>query len=363
VAGEYLVAFKNPFVMQPMAAQMRSMGAEVTDMWESIQGAAVRLSPDQLDAVLRMDGVAWVEESSMYYITAAQSRTIPANLRGDRGLYGLDRINQTIPLAQGSGLFSAPSDGTGVDVYVIDTGIRPTHTQFQGKFLRGANFINDGQINDCNLHGTHVSGTATGLTFGVAPAAIIRDVRVFSCQGSTTNQAIIQGVNYVAQQATQRRRPSVANMSLGGGASPMLDNAVNNLARAGVFVAVAAGNSNANAATISRARAAGAFAVGSSTFTDTRSGFSNFGTTVKLFAPGSNILSADRNSDNGTLVISGTSMASPHVAGAAALLLDLDPTLSPGAVGNALVQNATRNALRGNLGAGSPNLLLNVNPQ
>jgi len=360
VAGEYLVSFKNPFVMYDAAQQMRDMGVQINDMWESIQGASVRMSADQLDAALRMDGVAWIEESSLYYIAAnPAARTIPTAQR--TGLYGLDQIDSITPATR-NGIYDAPADGTGVDVYVIDTGIRPTHQQFVGHFLRGANFIQDGNTNDCNLHGTHVSGTATGRTFGVAPLATIRDVRVFSCAGSTTNAAIINGVNYVrTQSATRPTRRAVANMSLGGGASPMLDQVVNALANANVFVAVAAGNSNVNASTTSPARAAGAFAVGASTINLTRASFSNFGTIVKVFAPGQNILSAAFESDTGTRTISGTSMASPHVAGAAALLRERFPTETQAQIGNRIVTNSVKNVLTpAALPGGSPNRFLNV---
>jgi subtilisin family serine protease len=355
VAGEYLVAFKNPFVMQSLQSQMRGMGVDVRDSWEAINGAHVALSADQLAAVTQMDGVAWVEEVSTYYVTAAQNRAIAAAQR--TGLYGLDVIDGVR-----DNRIVAPANGAGVDVYVIDTGIRPTHQQFTGRFVRGTSTIQDGQVNDCNLHGTHVSGTATGSTFGVAPGATIRDVRVFSCAGSTTNAAIINGINFVVAQETARApRRAVANMSLGGGASPMLDQAVNRMVAGGTFTAVAAGNSNVNASTTSPARAASAFAVGASTINNTRASFSNFGTIVKLFAPGQNILSAAFESNTGTRTISGTSMASPHVAGAAALLFERNRTATPGQIGNLLIQNATPNRLTGNLGAGSPNRLLNIN--
>lgn len=359
VDGQYLVSFKNPFVMYDATEQMRGMGVQVNDMWESIQGASVRMSADQLDAALRMDGVAWIEESSLYYIAANPApRTIPTAQR--TGLYGLDQIDTITPRTR-DGIYDPPANGAGVDIYVIDTGIRPTHQQFAGRFLRGANFINDGMVNDCNLHGTHVTGTAAGATFGVASGATARDVRVFSCQGSTTNAAIINGVTYVRNQANARTtRRAVANMSLGGGASPMLDQAVNALQAANVLVAVAAGNSNVNTSTTSPARAAGAFAVGASTINLTRASFSNFGTLVKVFAPGQAILSAAFESDAGTRTISGTSMASPHVAGAAALLRERFPTETAAAIGNRIVTNSTKNVLTGNLGAGSQNRFLNV---
>jgi subtilisin family serine protease len=355
VDGEYLVAFKNPFAMQAAATQMRGMGIQINDMWEAVNGASVRMTADQLDAALRMDSVAWVEESSLYYIAADPA----ARSVTQAGLYGLDQIDS--PTAARDNVYNPRANGAGVDVYVIDTGINPTHQQFTGRFLRGTSTVNDGRVNDCNLHGTHVSGTASGATFGVAAGTTIRDVRVFTCAGSTTNQAIIAGINYVINQETARApRRAVANMSLGGGASAMLDQAVNRMVAGGTFTAVAAGNSNANAATTSPARAASAFAVGASTANRTRASFSNFGTTVKLFAPGNQILSAAFESNTGTRTISGTSMASPHVAGAAALFIELNPNATPGQIGNLMIQAAAVNRLTGNLGTGSPNRFLQV---
>lgn len=362
VPGEYIVVFKSPFAMQPTASRMKAMGAEVSSTWDIMSAAYVRMSPEQLAAATQMDGVSYIEEASMYYITAAQNRTIATNQR--TGLYGIDSID-----GARNGRVTAPGDGTGVDVYVVDTGVQPAHNQFLNtaqtatRLVRGRSFAGDGRTADCNGHGTHVSGTATGRTFGVAVGATLRDVRVFTCSGSTTNQAILDGLNYVLNQASARStRRAVVNMSLGGGISTALDRLVTTLNQSNIFVAVAAGNSNANAANTSPARSPGAFAVGSSTINMQRSSFSNFGTTVKLFAPGSNVLSSWYRSATDTNTISGTSMASPHVAGAAAIARGLFPNESAATIGNRLVREARTGVLTGGLGTGSPNRFLNINP-
>jgi subtilisin family serine protease len=207
---------------------------------------------------------------------------------------------------------------------------------------------------DCNGHGTHVSGTIGGSTYGVAKSVMLRGVRVLDCNGSGSNSGVIAGVDWVRQNHIA---PAVANMSLGGGASSALDTAVNNLHNANVTIAVAAGNSNANACNSSPARAANAITVGSTTTTDARSSFSNFGTCLDLFAPGSGILSAWFSSNTATATLSGTSMASPHVAGVAALYKQANPSASSTTIRNAIVNNATTNVVS-NAGTGSPNRLL-----
>jgi subtilisin family serine protease len=267
--------------------------------------------------------------------------------------WGIDRIDQrNRPL---SNSYTYNTTASNVNAYVIDTGIRSTHTQFGGRVSGGATFINDGRgTSDCNGHGTHVSGTIGGSTYGVAKAVRLHPVRVLDCNGSGTNSGVIAGVNWVA---SNRVLPAVANMSLGGGASSALDTAVNNSINRGVVYAIAAGNSNANACNFSPARVAAAITVGSTTSSDARSSFSNFGTCVDIFAPGSSITSAWATSDTATNTISGTSMATPHVAGVAALYLATHTTASPATVRNALVNNATANVIS-NVGSGSPNRLL-----
>ena len=267
--------------------------------------------------------------------------------------WGIDRIDQrNLPL---SGTYTYNFNGAGVHAYIIDTGIRATHQQFGGRVSGGFTAINDGNgTNDCNGHGTHVSGTVGSATYGVAKGVSLHPVRVLDCTGSGSTSGVIAGVNWVTQN---RVLPAVANMSLGGGVSTALDTAVANSIASGVTYAIAAGNSNANACNSSPARVATALTVGSTTTTDARSSFSNFGTCVDVFAPGSSITSTWNTSDTATNTISGTSMATPHVAGVAALYLSQFGNQSAAAVAAGIVGNATTGVVS-NPGTGSPNRLL-----
>jgi subtilisin family serine protease len=307
----------------------------------ALNGFAVEMSPEDAEALSLDFRVKFVEEDGV--VTADATQTNPP--------WGLDRIDQRSRPLNASYTFNFT--GAGVFAYVIDTGIRTTHTQFG---TRAANVFDafGGNGQDCNGHGTHVAGTIGGSTFGVAKSVNLRGVRVLNCSGSGSNSGVIAGVDFVR---LNRQNPAVANMSLGGGASSALDTAVNNLANSGVAIAVAAGNSNTNACNSSPARAANAITVGSTTTTDSRSSFSNFGTCLDLFAPGSGILSAWFSSTTATATLSGTSMASPHVAGVAALYKQANPSASAATVRNAIVNGATTNVVT-NAGTGSPNRLL-----
>jgi len=267
--------------------------------------------------------------------------------------WGLDRIGQRdLPLNR---IYSYTTTGAGVNAYIIDTGIRRTHTQFGGRALVGFDAVGDGQnTNDCHGHGTHVSGTVGGSTFGVAKNVRLFAVRVLSCSGSGSTSGVIAGVDWVTAHHIS---PAVANMSLGGGVSTALDTAVRNSISSGVTYAIAAGNSNTNAASSSPARVTEAITVGATTTTDARSSFSNFGSVVDVFAPGSSILSAWNTSDTATNTISGTSMATPHVAGVVARFLQANPGATPAQARNDIVNAATLNHLNG-IPAGTANRLL-----
>src|SRR5687767_4156243 len=334
--GDYSIA---GYMADDMAKRYRGKLKHVYK--HAINGFSVEMSEADAEEMAQDYRVLFVEEDGV--VTADATQSNPP--------WGLDRIDQrNRPL---SGTYTYNWTGSGVRAYIIDTGIRTAHTQFGG---RASNVFDafGGNGQDCNGHGTHVAGTVGGSTYGVAKSARLRGVRVLNCSGSGSTSGVIAGVDWVRQNHIA---PAVANMSLGGGASTALDNAVNNLSNAGVPIAVAAGNSNANACNYSPARAANAITTGSTTSSDVRSSFSNFGTCLDIFAPGSSIRSAWYTSTTATATLSGTSMASPHVAGAAALYKQANPSASSTTIRNALVNNATTNVIT-NAGTGSPNRLL-----
>ncbi|MEK6323392.1 MAG: S8 family peptidase [Acidobacteriota bacterium] len=318
-------------------------GAHTRIFAYAINGFSAQMSEEQALKLSDDPSVKFVEEDSVMEATVTQNNPP----------WGLDRTGQRdLPLNQ---TYSYTTTGSGVNVYIIDTGIRRTHTQFGGRAVVGFDAIGDGQnTNDCNGHGTHVAGTVGGSTYGVAKSVRLFAVRVLNCSGSGSTSGVIAGVDWVT---ANRISPAVANMSLGGGISTALDSAVRNSIASGVTYAIAAGNSNQNASNSSPARVSEAITVGSSTISDARSSFSNFGSVVDIFAPGSSILSAWRTSDTATATLSGTSMASPHVAGVAARFLQSNPSASPATVRNEIVNQATLNHLSG-IPSGTANRLL-----
>jgi hypothetical protein len=345
-AGDYIVVLSpSTSSVDDRAQELATLhGGQIQRTYHfALKGFVGRFSPAAAAALRAHSDVTLVEaDGEMRLIATQQNAT-----------WGLDRIDQrALPL---SGTYTYTPTGAGTNVYIIDTGIRLTHTEFAGRAFSAFTAVNDGNgTDDCNGHGTHVSGTVAGSTYGVAKSARLYAVRVLPCGGSGPTSAVIAGVDWVTGN---HGSPAVANMSLGGGISDALDQAVTNSIASGVTYAIAAGNDNVDACTSSPARVSAALTVGSTTTTDARSSFSNVGTCVDVFAPGSGITSAWFTSDGATNVLSGTSMASPHVAGAAALYLETNPGASPATVAQALLGNATSGALTG-VGTGSPNLLL-----
>ncbi len=322
----------------------KAFGGKIDNVYETaLRGFSAELGEKEAIALSLDPRVKFVEEDSVVYANATQTGAT----------WGLDRIDQRDRPTDGN--YNYDATGTNVNAYIVDTGILTTHNDFGGRAVAGYSAINDGRgSTDCNGHGTHVAGTVGGATWGVAKNVRLYAVRVLGCDGSGSNSGVIAGIDWVAANHV---KPAVANMSLGGGASTATDNAVQNAVNAGVTMVVAAGNENQNACNVSPARAANAITVGSTTNTDARSSFSNFGTCVDIFAPGSNITSAWYTSTTATNTISGTSMASPHVAGVAALYLEGNTSAAPATVTNAIKTTGSTGKLTG-IGTGSPNLLL-----
>ncbi|MFJ6928719.1 S8 family peptidase [Streptomyces nigra] len=313
----------------------------------ALNGYSATLSTGEAKRLAADPAVASVEQNQTVRLADTTQSNAP---------WGLDRIDQSaLPL---SGTYTYPdSAGSGVTAYVIDTGVRITHQQISGRASYGYDAVDgDTTASDGNGHGTHVATTIAGSTYGVAKKAKVVAVRVLDNNGSGTTAGVIAGIDWVT---ANHSGPSVANLSLGGGASTALDTAVRNSISSGVTYAVAAGNSSANASSYSPARVTQAITVGATTSTDARAGYSNYGSVLDLFAPGSSITAGWHTSDTATNTISGTSMATPHVAGAAAVYLAGHTSATPAAVASALTSGATTNVVTGP-GSGSPNRLLKL---
>ncbi len=320
-------------------------GGQVEYRYESaVRGFAARMTERQARRLASDERVAYVQQNHRYQASASQKN--PPS-------YGLDRIDQrALPLDKS---YTSTTDGAGVTAYIIDTGVRTTHTDFAGRAVSGVDTVdNDNDASDCNGHGTHVAGTVAGTSFGVAKAANIVGVRVLNCDGEGTDASVIAGIDWVTRNAV---KPAVANMSLGGDLNDALDRAIRSSIASGVTYTVAAGNENSDACLASPSRISEAITVGATDATDKRSGFSNFGPCVDMFAPGSLITSASNETDAGRVTQSGTSMASPHVAGAAALYLAKNPTATPAQVQTALIGKSTPGKVR-DAGLLTPNRLV-----
>jgi subtilisin family serine protease len=301
----------------------------------AINGFSFRGSRAAASALLRSPLVVSVEPDAEVWLDTTQTSAT----------WGLDRIDQrALPL---SGTYTYERTGTGVTAYVIDSGIRFDHSEFGGRAVPGADFVGDGQNgNDCNGHGTHVAGTIGGATYGVAKNVTLVSVRVFGCTGGSTWETIIAGIDWVIAHH-QAGVPAVANMSLGGGANSSVDTATNNLINDGVATAVAAGNGNwagrqDDACKYSPARVPAAMTISATNSSDQKASWANYGNCVDWFAPGVSITSAWYTSTTATKTISGTSMATPHTAGVAALYLEANPSASPAVVRDAIYAETTK---------------------
>ncbi len=332
IAGQYIVRFTQDVTDAPGLAR-RLVAAHGGDLHytysHTIKGFAATLNDRAVAALQQNPHVAYVEADQLVHVNGTESPT-PS--------WGLDRVDQRSGLDDS---YTFDTDATNVVAYIIDTGIRLDHVDFGGRAVTGIDEVtNGGDASDCNGHGTHVSGTVGGSTYGIAKGVTLVAVRVLNCRGSGSTSGVIAGIDFVTADhqpgGSRAGRPAVANMSLGGGFSQSLNDAVAASVAAGVVFAVAAGNESTDACTESPSSAPSAITVGASDINDRFASFSNFGTCVDILAPGVSITSDWKTSTTATNTISGTSMATPHVTGAAALYLAGHTTASPAAVASAL---------------------------
>ncbi len=348
IAGHYIVVLgdgASDARIQSATATATAAGGTIRFTYHAaLKGFSASLPPAALDAVRSAYGVKYVEADARVHLAGKQIK--PPS-------WGLDRVDQRkLPL--NTRYKYVNSAGKGVDAYIIDTGMRFTHTDFGGRATSGFDAVDGGSADDCNGHGTHVSGTIGGKTYGIAKKVSLVAVRVLDCGGSGTWEGVIAGVDWVT---ANHSGPSVANMSIQGGKEQSVNDAITNSINSGVVYAVAAANFSDDACLYSPASTPLAITVGATTIADARASFSNYGTCLDVFAPGENITSDWNTSDTAINTISGTSMASPHVAGVAALYLGKHPSATTTEVRDAIVDNATNNVVT-NPGAGSPNKLL-----
>ncbi|MGW6824166.1 S8 family peptidase [Streptomyces sp. NPDC055005] len=352
VPGTYIVTLVQGVDAAKLAQRLKLKPTFVYG--KAINGFAAPLDTLQLDIVRANPGVKAVEQD-VKVMAPPRPVTVPGTRAPSRS-WGLDRIDQREwdkADGRGDGQFTPQGNGAGVTAYILDTGIDYAHDEFGGRATFGFDAVGDGrQGNDCNGHGTHVAGTVAGKTYGVARKADLVSVRVLDCEGRGSYSGMIAGFDWVLKNA---RQPAVLNGSLGGDRSVTLNNAATALSDAGVLPVVAAGNDSKDACQVSPASADRVYTVGASNRWDEETSFSNYGTCLEIYAPGEDIVSAKLG--GGAVSLNGTSMASPHAAGVAALYKQAHPTAPAEEVAEFLSTESTKDALSA-VGKSSPNELL-----
>ena len=338
--NEYIVVFKDSASFNIASDTFFKQG-ELISKYENVNGFHVQIEPSRLSELIKNTNVKYIESNQIFHINTQQAGAT----------WGIDRIDAKKGL---DSTYNYSNSGQGVTVYVVDTGVDTAHTELSGRVKPGYSAVSGG-YEDCNGHGTHVSGTIAGKTYGVAKSATIVPVRVLDCQGSGSLSGILDGLNWLISNA---KKPAVANMSLGGSKSQALDDGVKKAIASGIPFAVAGGNDTKDACNYSPANLPEAITVAAMDRNDARASFSNFGSCIDLFAPGKDITSAKMG--GGTTPMSGTSMASPHVAGVVALFLERKPNASPSEVWSYMKGLATSGVVSDV--SGSPNLLVYTDP-
>ncbi|KAL1867928.1 hypothetical protein Daus18300_006203 [Diaporthe australafricana] len=351
---KYIVKMKDTASQESIDYANELFEGEAYQSWDAekeFKGFAAQITGEALDAIANLEDVEFIEQDAIIKLnyqpeevthTDTAKRALTTTTAGS---WGLGRISHKA-LSTSTYVYDTAGAGSGVCAYVIDTGILTTHTQFGGRASFLANYA-DSSNTDGNGHGTHVAGTIGGTTYGVAKSVTLYAVKVLDSSGSGTTSGVISGINFVASDAPSRSCSSVANMSLGGSKSTALNSAAAALVNAGVFLAVAAGNDGANAANYSPASEATACTVGATTSADALASYSNYGAVVDILAPGSSIVSSYIGSTSATATLSGTSMASPHIAGLGAYFLSLQGAMTPAALCTYIRTNANSGVITG----------------
>ncbi|KAH3984866.1 hypothetical protein HBI26_065160 [Parastagonospora nodorum] len=366
IPGRFIVKMKNENLQQLVDTALKLLRKDPAHVYKfaGFGGFAADMADDIVELIRNLPGVEYVEQDAVVKANLGEIDSIEkrAFTTQSSSTWGLSRVSHINRQTSGTSYTYDSSAGQGTCVYVVDTGIETSHPEFEGRATFLANFAGDDQNSDGNGHGTHCAGTIGSKTYGVAKKASLYAVKVLDASGSGSNSGVIAGINYVANDAKTRSCPNgaVGSMSLGGSKSTAVNSAVANAVTAGVFFAVAAGNDGADASRYSPASEVSAFTVGATDSSDRVASFSNYGTLVDMHAPGVSILSTWLN--GGTNTISGTSMATPHVAGVAAYILALEGKISPAALSTRLTTLATKDKITGLKGSTKNYLAFNGNP-